>query len=128
MNEEPQSWLGMVGKALIGTASYLPPVNQVIHQWRSFASAHLPFCGLRNVCAVTCVQRVPRLLIASADGYLYIYDFNATDGGECTLIKQVSYTLCQVETPIYTYVYILPAIAAQVGRVRWRQYIGFSSR
>jgi len=26
--------------------------------------------------------------VASADGYLYIYDLNVTDGGECTVMKQ----------------------------------------
>lgn len=87
-NEEPQGWLDIASKAVINVASLLPPVNQVVHQWRSFANARLPFCGLKNVCAVTYVQRVPRVLVASADGYLYIYDFNQTDGGECTLIKQ----------------------------------------
>ena len=88
VNEEPQSWLGMFGDVLKGTASYLPPVNQVFNQWRSFGTAKLPCSGLKNVCAVTFVQKVPRVLIASADGYLYIYDFNVTAGGECTLIKQ----------------------------------------
>lgn len=29
-----------------------------------------------------------RILVASADGYLYIYDLNVNEGGECTLIKQ----------------------------------------
>lgn len=77
-----------MGKALIDTASYLPPVNQVFNQWRSFANAKLPFRGLKNVCAVTFVQRIPRVLVASADGYLYIYDLNVTDGGECTVMKQ----------------------------------------
>ncbi|KAI1291789.1 WD repeat domain phosphoinositide-interacting protein 2 [Halotydeus destructor] len=88
ISEEPQGWFGMVSQAVMNTASYLPPVNQVLNQWRSYASARLPFCGLKNVCAVTYVQKVPRVLVASADGYLYIYDFNNTDGGDCNLIKQ----------------------------------------
>ena len=76
--------------ALIGTASYLPPVNHVFNQWRSFAHAKLPFCGLKNVCAISSEKnaKVPRVLVASADGFLYIYDLNANEGGECTLIKQ----------------------------------------
>ena len=82
--------MGALKDALIGTASYLPPVNHVFNQWRSFAQAKLPFCGLKNVCAISSDKnaKVPRVLIASADGFLYIYDLNANDGGECTLIKQ----------------------------------------
>lgn len=29
-----------------------------------------------------------RLLIASADGYVYIYAVNPAEGGDCTLLKQ----------------------------------------
>ena len=29
-----------------------------------------------------------RLLVASADGYVYIYAVNPVDGGDCTLLKQ----------------------------------------
>ena len=29
-----------------------------------------------------------RLLIASADGYIYIYAINPVEGGDCTLLKQ----------------------------------------
>ena len=28
------------------------------------------------------------LLVVGEDGYLYIYDFDKTEGGECTLVKQ----------------------------------------
>lgn len=34
-----------------------------------------------------------RLLVASADGYIYIYAINPTEGGDCTLVKQHRYTL-----------------------------------
>ena len=82
--------MGALKDALIGTASYLPPVNNVFNQWRSFAYAKLPFCGLKNVCAISSDKnsKVPRVLIASADGFLYIYDLNVNEGGECTVIKQ----------------------------------------
>lgn len=91
MNAEPVTWMDTLKDALIGTASYLPQVNQVFNQWRSFAHAKLPFSGLKNVCAVSCDKNgkgIPRVLVASADGYLYIYDLNVNEGGECTLIKQ----------------------------------------
>lgn len=32
-----------------------------------------------------------RLLIASADGYVYIYAINPAEGGDCTLLKQHRY-------------------------------------
>lgn len=33
----------------------------------------------------------PRLLVASMEGYLYVYDFNKDEGGDCVLIKQHKY-------------------------------------
>lgn len=91
--------MGALKDALIGTASYLPPVNHVFNQWRSFAHAKLPFCGLKNVCAISSDKnaKVPRVLIASADGFLYIYDLNVNDGGECTVIKQHKLDDCPSE-------------------------------
>lgn len=70
--------------------SLLPTVNQVMSQWRCYAHAKLPFSGLKNVCALSTDKNghVPRLLVASADGFFYIYDVNTSEGGECTLIKQ----------------------------------------
>ncbi|CAG2160445.1 unnamed protein product [Oppiella nova] len=91
-SEEPQGLLGYmkaVGtKVLTQSASYWTPMADIMNQWRSFATARLPMSGSRNVCAVANIQRVPRVLIASADGYLYIYDLNTNEGGDCTLIKQ----------------------------------------
>ena len=34
------------------------------------------------------IQKMPRLLVASQDGYLYIYNLDPSEGGECTLLKQ----------------------------------------
>ena len=34
------------------------------------------------------IQKVPRLLVASQDGYLYIYNLDPNDGGECMLLRQ----------------------------------------
>jgi autophagy-related protein 18 len=76
-------------RALAQSASYWPSVADMMTQWRSFAIARLPLLsGSRNVCAVANIQKIPRVLIASADGYLYIYDLNVNEGGDCTLIKQ----------------------------------------
>jgi len=88
-HEQPQSWMGYLSKAFMQSASYLPsPVTEMLNQWRSFAIARLPFSGLKNVCAITTIQKVTRVLIASADGYLYIYDLNVNEGGDCVLVKQ----------------------------------------
>lgn len=34
------------------------------------------------------IQKIPRLLVAAADGYLYLYNLDPQEGGECTLMKQ----------------------------------------
>ncbi|KAG8042195.1 hypothetical protein G9C98_000186 [Cotesia typhae] len=70
-------------------SNYLPSqVTDVFNQGRAFASVHLPFQGLKNVCAITTIEKVLRLLVANADGYLYIYDLDPDEGGDCTLLKQ----------------------------------------
>lgn len=53
-SEEKQGWMGYLTKAVSASASYLPSqMTDVFNQGRSFASVHLPFQGLRNVCAIT---------------------------------------------------------------------------
>ncbi len=41
-----------------------------------------------TVCTCCSIQKMPRLLLASQDGYLYIYNLDPAEGGECTLLKQ----------------------------------------
>ncbi|XP_017759497.1 PREDICTED: WD repeat domain phosphoinositide-interacting protein 2 isoform X3 [Eufriesea mexicana] len=87
--EESQTWMGYLTKAVSASANYLPSqVTDVFNQGRAFASVHLPFQGLKNVCAITVVHEVLRLLVASAEGYLYVYNLDSTEGGDCTLLKQ----------------------------------------
>ncbi|XP_014235192.2 WD repeat domain phosphoinositide-interacting protein 2 isoform X1 [Trichogramma pretiosum] len=87
--EETQSWMGYLSKAVTASANYLPSqVTDVFNQGRAFASVHLPFQGLKNVCAIATIQKVLRLLVASADGYLYVYNLDTQEGGDCTLFKQ----------------------------------------
>ncbi|KAF7412074.1 hypothetical protein HZH66_000970 [Vespula vulgaris] len=87
--EESQSWMGYLTKAVSASANYLPSqVTDVFNQGRAFASVHLPFYGLKNICAITVTHKVPKLLVASADGYLYVYNLDITEGGNCTLLKQ----------------------------------------
>lgn len=98
--EEPQGWIGYFGRALMNSASYLPSqVTEMFSQGRAFATVHLPFSGLKNVCALAVIQKSPRVLIASADGFLYIYNFDPVEGGDCTLIKQHRVDGCEDEKP-----------------------------
>lgn len=44
------------------------------------------------------IQKLPRLLVASSDGFLYIYNVDPQDGGECVLVQKhrfVSHWQCQ---------------------------------
>ncbi|XP_030560916.1 WD repeat domain phosphoinositide-interacting protein 2 isoform X3 [Drosophila novamexicana] len=69
--------------------SYLPTqVTDVFSQGRAFASVTLPEAGVRRMCAITTIQKQLRLLIASQDGYLYVYSIPSIEGAECQLIKR----------------------------------------
>ncbi|XP_072337048.1 WD repeat domain phosphoinositide-interacting protein 2 isoform X2 [Scyliorhinus torazame] len=87
--EEPTTWTGYFGKVLMASTSYLPSqVTEMFNQGRAFATVRLPFSGHRNICALATIQKIPRLLVAAADGYLYMYNLDPQEGGECTLMKQ----------------------------------------
>ncbi|KAG9465140.1 hypothetical protein GDO78_018844, partial [Eleutherodactylus coqui] len=87
--EEPTTWTGYFGKVIMASTSYLPSqVTEMFNQGRAFATVRLPFCGHRNLCSLAVIQKIPRLLVAAADGYLYIYNLDPQEGGECTLMKQ----------------------------------------
>uniref|UniRef100_A0A224YIC2 Autophagy-related protein 18 n=1 Tax=Rhipicephalus zambeziensis TaxID=60191 RepID=A0A224YIC2_9ACAR len=87
--EEPGTWFGYLGKALVQGASYLPTqVTDVFNQGRSFATVHLPFQSVRTVCCLSTIQKIPRVLVATADGYLYVYNLDPVEGGDCALYSQ----------------------------------------
>ncbi|XP_073843192.1 autophagy-related 18a isoform X1 [Musca autumnalis] len=70
-------------------SNYLPTqVTDVFSQGRAFASVTLPEAGIRRMCAITKIQKQLRLLIASQDGYLYVYSIPSVEGAECQLIKK----------------------------------------
>ncbi|XP_026276029.1 WD repeat domain phosphoinositide-interacting protein 2 isoform X4 [Frankliniella occidentalis] len=82
-------WMGYFSKAVSASANYLPTqVTDVFNQGRAFASVRLPFQNRRNVCAITMIQKQMRLLVASQDGFLYVYSLDMNEGGECTPLKQ----------------------------------------
>ncbi|CAJ0566348.1 unnamed protein product, partial [Mesorhabditis spiculigera] len=66
---------------------HLPQMNDLTLRERSFASAHLPSPGSRNVAAMPTINGMPHLLVATTEGFLYCYRIEH-DGGECHLVRQ----------------------------------------
>ncbi|XP_030560917.1 WD repeat domain phosphoinositide-interacting protein 2 isoform X4 [Drosophila novamexicana] len=84
--QSSDDWMGFLSKTV---TSYLPTqVTDVFSQGRAFASVTLPEAGVRRMCAITTIQKQLRLLIASQDGYLYVYSIPSIEGAECQLIKR----------------------------------------
>lgn len=83
------SWSSYLGKALMQSSAYLSThVSDMLNQWRSFATCRLPFKQLKNVCAITTIDKQPRVLVVSSEGYLYVYNLDIGEGGDCVLVKQ----------------------------------------
>jgi autophagy-related protein 18 len=88
-SEEPTGWMEYFGQALKTSATYLPTqVSDMFNQGRDFAVARLPYSGMKNVCTIASIQKTLCLLVVLADGFLYVYNLNANEGGECSLLKQ----------------------------------------
>ncbi|KAJ8787011.1 hypothetical protein J1605_023266 [Eschrichtius robustus] len=86
--EEPSTWTSYVGKMFMAATNYLPTqVSDMMNQDRAFATGRLGFSGHRNICTLSTIQKLPRLLVASSSGHLYIYNLDPQDGGDCVLIK-----------------------------------------
>ncbi|KAK3745730.1 hypothetical protein RRG08_030540 [Elysia crispata] len=80
--------MGILNSTFKTSASYLPAgISDVMNQGRSFATARLPHAGLRSVCTIAPLQKTLRLLVATHEGHLYIYNIDSNEGGECTLLK-----------------------------------------
>ncbi|MEE6506925.1 hypothetical protein FKM82_007899 [Ascaphus truei] len=89
--EENASWTGYMGKMFQAASNYLPTqVSDMMNQDRAFATVRLNFSGQKNACTLVTIQKLPRLLVASSSGHLYIYNLDPQDGGECVLIKKHS--------------------------------------
>ncbi|XP_051889220.1 WD repeat domain phosphoinositide-interacting protein 1 isoform X3 [Pristis pectinata] len=87
--EESPTWSGYMGKMFMAATNYLPAqVSDIMNQDRAFATVRLNFSGQRSICMLTIIQKLPRLLVAASDGFLYIYNLDPHDGGECVLIKK----------------------------------------
>lgn len=87
--EEPTTWTGYFGKVLMASTSYLPSqVTEMFNQGRAFATVRLPFCSHKNICSLATIQKIPRLLVGASDSYLYMYNLDPQEGGECALMRQ----------------------------------------
>ncbi|XP_033944933.1 WD repeat domain phosphoinositide-interacting protein 1 isoform X1 [Pseudochaenichthys georgianus] len=84
--DEAATWTAYVGKMFSAASSYLPAqVSGMMSQDRAFAVVHLLTSVQRNVCTMAMIQKLPRLLVSTADGQLFIYNVDPLDGGECML-------------------------------------------
>ncbi|XP_033826678.1 WD repeat domain phosphoinositide-interacting protein 1 [Periophthalmus magnuspinnatus] len=85
LEEERSSWGSYVGRMFSVASSYLPaPVSHMMSQDRAFATAQLPRPNHRSMCALTVIQKLPRLLVATSDT-LYVFSFDPAEGGRCPL-------------------------------------------
>jgi len=83
------SWMGYIGNVVSSVPSYLPSqVTDTLLQERAFATVHHNLSGKKNICALAMIKKMLRLLLASEDGYLYVYSLDVTEGGDCALIRQ----------------------------------------
>jgi len=82
------SWMGYLSKAVTASASYLPAqVTDTLNQSRAFATVTVPSAGVPNIVTIATLARQTRLMLASADGYFYIYNI-PDGGGDCVMVKQ----------------------------------------
>ncbi|XP_008288447.1 WD repeat domain phosphoinositide-interacting protein 1-like isoform X2 [Stegastes partitus] len=84
--DEAATWTAYVGKMFSAASNYLPAqVSGMMSQDRAFATVHLLSAAQRNVCTLAVIQKLPRLLVATAEGQLFIYNVDPLHGGECML-------------------------------------------
>ena len=50
------------------------------------------------------IHKVLRLLVASAEGYLYVYNLDSAEGGDCTLLKQHRFVFLHYD--IFNLIYV----------------------
>jgi len=88
-NPDSSTWMDYFNTVVSTSSNYLPTrVSEMLTQDRAFATVKLPFFGLKNICALTVIQKLLRVVVAAADGYLYVYNLDPEHGGECALVRQ----------------------------------------
>lgn len=87
------SWMGYLSNVVSASANYLPSqVTDTLMQGRAFATVHHNNYGRKNICALSLIKKSLRVLLASEDGFLYMYSLDVTEGGDCQLIRQFRLT------------------------------------
>ncbi|KAG0291069.1 autophagy protein [Linnemannia gamsii] len=79
-----------IGMNLAGSVgSYLPgAITEIFEPSRDFAHIKLPTSGIQSVIALS--STTPQIMVATSDGYLYQYNIDLENGGQCVLLKQFS--------------------------------------
>lgn len=87
------SWMGYLSNVVSASANYLPSqVTDTLMQGRAFATVHHHNYGKKNICALSLIKKTLRVLLASEDGFLYMYNLDVNEGGDCQLIRQFRLT------------------------------------
>jgi len=82
--EGEAGWMGYLSKAV----AYLPAqVTDTLAQSRAWATVSVPSAGVPNIVTIATLTKQTRLMLASADGYFYIYNI-PEQGGDCVMVKQ----------------------------------------
>ncbi|KAF9414823.1 autophagy protein [Podila epigama] len=78
------------GKNIAGSVgSYLPGmITEIFEPSRDFAYLKLPSAGVQSIIALS--NTTPQVMVATSDGYLYQYNIDLENGGQCVLLKQYS--------------------------------------
>lgn len=84
-NEEDEQETGSgfsISGFLSSAVSSLIPSNCLV-QDRAFGTIQLKEAGMRHQVVIAKLEKEIRLLVACEDGFLYVYDFDETKGGDC---------------------------------------------
>ncbi|ORX96135.1 WD40 repeat-like protein [Basidiobolus meristosporus CBS 931.73] len=77
-------------KKIAGNVGALLP-DALTEMWepaRDFAYLKLPSAGVHSIVAIS--SSTPQVMVVTSDGYLYQYNIDLENGGECVLTKQYS--------------------------------------
>merc|ERR1719187_744967 len=82
--EGEAGWMGYLSKAV---ACLPAQVTDTLAQSRAWATVSVPSAGVPNIVTIATLTKQTRLMLASADGYFYIYNI-PEQGGDCVMVKQ----------------------------------------
>ncbi|PVU89539.1 hypothetical protein BB559_005071 [Furculomyces boomerangus] len=84
------SWRGIMGSKLVGKAASLMPgsISEIWEPSRDFAHIKLPKSGIQSIAAVSTIMS--QVIVITSEGFVYLYNIDLNEGGECILLKQYS--------------------------------------